>query len=45
MGAIFLVFGHGVGLYVAGVANIVLFAFLISGAWLLIIGIYEDPAP
>jgi len=24
------------------VATIVLFAFLISGAWLLIVGVYED---
>jgi hypothetical protein len=43
VGAIFLIFGYGVGLYIAAVATIVLFAFLISGAWLLIIGIYEDP--
>jgi hypothetical protein len=27
---------------IAAVAMIVLFAFLISGAWLLMIGIYED---
>ena len=44
IGAIFLIFGHSEGLYIAAVATIVLFAFLISGAWLLIIGIYEDPA-
>jgi hypothetical protein len=42
-GAILLIFGYGAGLYVAAVASIVLFAFLISGAWLLIIGVYEDP--
>jgi hypothetical protein len=41
-GAICLIFGNRVGLYIAAVATIVLFAFLISGAWLLIIGIYED---
>jgi hypothetical protein len=39
IGAIFLILGHGVGLYVTAIATIVLFAFLISGAWLLIIGI------
>jgi hypothetical protein len=39
IGAIFLILGHGAGLYVAAIATIVLFAFLISGAWLLIIGI------
>jgi hypothetical protein len=44
-GAVLLVLGHGVaGLYLAAIATIVLFAFLISGAWLLIIGVYEDPA-
>ncbi len=42
--AIFLILGHRLGLYVAAVAIIVLFAFLISGAWLLMIGIYEDSA-
>jgi len=43
-GAVFLVFGHGEGLYIAAVATIVLFGFLISGAWLLIEGVYEGPA-
>jgi hypothetical protein len=40
--AIFLILGHSSGLYIAAVAIIVLFAFLISGAWLLMIGIFED---
>ncbi len=44
VGAVFLILGHGVGLYIAALATIVLFAFLISGAWLLIVGIYEDSA-
>jgi hypothetical protein len=45
-GALFLLFGYETGLYIAAIATIVLFAFLISGAWLLIIGIYEDkPKP
>ena len=39
--AIFLILGHDAGLDIAAIATIVLFAFLISGAWLLIIGIYE----
>ena len=43
-GAVLLILGHGEGLYIAAIATIVLFAFLISGAWLLIIGIYEEPA-
>ena len=42
--AIFLTRGYSSGLYVAAIAIIVLFAFLISGAWLLMIGIYEDQA-
>jgi len=40
--AILLILGYGSGLYIAAVAIIVLFAFLISGAWLLMIGIYQD---
>lgn len=42
--AIFLILGYNSGLYIAAVAIIVLFAFLISGAWLLMIGIYQDRA-
>jgi hypothetical protein len=42
--AVFLVLGYPCGLYIAAVAIIVLFAFLISGAWLLMIGIYQDRA-
>jgi hypothetical protein len=42
IGAIFLVFGYSAGLTIAAVATIVLFGFLISGAWLLMIGNYED---
>jgi hypothetical protein len=41
IGAIFLILGYSAGLYVAAIATIVLFGFLISGAWLLMIGIYE----
>ncbi len=44
VGSLFLILGRGVGLYIAAIGTIVLFAFLISGAWLLIIGIYEDQA-
>ncbi|MEZ2329678.1 hypothetical protein AB6802_08135 [Mesorhizobium sp. RCC_202] len=42
LGALFLILGRGTGLYIAAIATIVLFAFLISGAWLLVTGIYED---
>jgi len=41
LGAILLILGHPEGLYIAAIASIVLFAFLISGAWLLIIGVYD----
>jgi hypothetical protein len=44
VGAIFLVFGYSAGLYFAAIGISILFAFLISGAWLLMIGIYEDRA-
>jgi hypothetical protein len=43
-GAVLLILGYGSGFYVAALATIILFAFLISGAWLLIIGVYEDQA-
>ena len=42
--AIFLMLGHPSGLYIAAIAIVVLFAFLISGAWLLMIGIYQERA-
>jgi len=42
IGAILLILGYGAGLYISAIASIVLFGFLISGAWLLIIGVYED---
>ena len=44
VGAIFLILGYTSGLYIAAIAIIVLFAFLISGAWLLMMGIYEERA-
>ena len=44
IGAILLIVGRSSGLYIAAIATIVLFGFLISGAWLLIMGIHEDQA-
>lgn len=41
-GAVLLMLGYNTGLYIAAFGIIILFAFLISGAWLLMIGIYED---
>lgn len=40
--AAFLIVGNSAGLEIAAIAIIVMFGFLISGAWLLMIGIYED---
>lgn len=42
--ATFLALGKVAGLEIAAIGIIVLFGFLISGAWLLMIGIYEDDA-
>lgn len=42
--AILLILGYSAGLYVASIAAVVLVAFLISGAWLLMVGIYEEQA-
>ena len=44
IGALFLILGNSEGLDIAAIAIIILFGFLISGAWLLMIGIYEDDA-
>jgi hypothetical protein len=41
-GAALLILGRDEGFFVAAIATIVLFGFLISGAWLLIIGVYEE---
>jgi hypothetical protein len=42
--AIFLILGYSSGLYIAAIGITVLFAFLISGAWLLMIGIHQERA-
>lgn len=44
IGSVFLLFGHIAGLYVAAVAMVISFASLISGAWLLIMGIHRSGA-
>ena len=44
IGAILLILGYSAALYIVAIAIIVLFAFFISGAWLLMIGIHEDQA-
>jgi hypothetical protein len=43
-GSLLLVFGNNQGLIVAAIATMILFAFLISGAWLLIVGAYDPQA-
>jgi hypothetical protein len=42
IGSILLISGYVSGLYVASMAMVPSFAFFISGAWLLIIGVYES---
>ncbi len=42
IGAALLISGNIAGLYIASVAMVLSFAFFISGAWLLIIGVYEN---
>ncbi len=42
VGAILLILGYIAGLYVAAIALTLLLAFMISGAWPLIVGVYRD---
>lgn len=42
-GALVLALGYAAGLYIASAAMVVYFPFMISGAWLLIVGVYQDP--
>ncbi len=42
VGAVLLLLGNSAGVTISAIATIVLFAFLISGAWLLIVGVYGD---
>jgi hypothetical protein len=42
VGAVVLILGHIAGLYVATVGLIALFAFMISGAWLLLVAVHDD---
>jgi hypothetical protein len=42
VGAILLILGYIAGLYVAAIALTLLLAFMFSGAWLLIVGVYRD---
>jgi hypothetical protein len=44
IGSVLIISGNVAGLYVASVAMVLSFAFFISGAWLLIIGVYENQA-
>jgi hypothetical protein len=42
IGSFLLIAGHIAGLYLASIAMVISFASLISGAWLLIVGIHES---
>jgi len=39
IGAVLITTGHLAGLYLAAISMIILLAFMISGAWLLIVGV------
>jgi hypothetical protein len=41
-GAVVLILGYVAGLYVAAVGLVVLFALVISGAWLLLVAVHQD---
>jgi hypothetical protein len=41
-GAVVLILGYVAGLYVAAVGLVVLFALVISGAWLLLLALHQD---
>jgi len=42
IGAIILITGHIMGIYVAAIAMIIYIPFIISGAWLLMVGVHQD---
>jgi hypothetical protein len=42
LGAIMFMLGNLSGLYVAAVAMVIMLAFTITGAWLLVVGVYEE---
>jgi len=42
IGVVLLVFGSTVGLYIAGVAMVLLGVYSVSGAWLLVVAAYES---
>jgi hypothetical protein len=42
LGAILIIVGASAGLYVAAVGMVVLAAYSVSGAWLLLVGVYRD---
>lgn len=44
-GAVLLFFGAAWGLYVVGLGMISSFVFMVSGAWLLLVGVGSGPSP
>jgi hypothetical protein len=42
LGAVIFTLGYSVGLYVAAIAMVVLLAYTITGAWLLVVGVYGE---
>src|SRR5207302_9984335 len=44
VGALALFFGHACGLYVVGIGMMSSFVFMVTGAWLLIVGVRREEA-
>lgn len=42
VGTILLILGHISGLYIASVAMVIYIPFMISGAWLLLVGVHDN---
>jgi hypothetical protein len=42
IGAAMIINGHTLGLYIAAIAMLLLLAYTITGAWLLVIGVYAE---
>lgn len=42
LGAIIFMFGNSLGIYIAAIAMVVILAYTITGAWLLLVGVHAE---
>jgi hypothetical protein len=42
LGALLLILGHGAGLYIAAIALVINTCYMITGAWLLVLGVHQN---